>query len=389
MNSRGFESFNLARNIAWKGQFANPYYTIDTGASAHLAPAYPAFLALLIRWLGDKSSFYYACGWFEAIVVSASVALFPVISAALGMGTLNGVLAALFWLAAKPPPYLAWEGFYTGLFALLGTYWFYRYIDSKSAPLSTTAPLGFVIGFLVLVNPSCAPVLAGWVIWAFWQKGFRLLRMPDCAILLIPAVIIVPWTARNYSVFRRFIFVRDNLGLELAVSNNDCAPVSLNKSRELGCFTKSHPNESAAEAIRLLELGEPRYNDARFHEALAWIRSHPARFATLSAQRFFAFWMPSDVANPFQDLVHPGRKTRGTVYLLTLLSVLGLPILYCQNRKGFVVCALWLCLYPPVYYVIQYIDRYRYPIMWVTFLLGALPLKIAFTRVVNSWKSSA
>src|SRR5215469_16516226 len=287
--SRGFESFNLARNIARNGQFANPYYTLDTGASAHLAPAYPAFLALLFRWFGDKSSFYYACGWFEAIVVSATVALFPVISTALGMGTLTGVLGASFWLAAKPPLYPAWEGFYTGLFALLATYCLYRYIESKRPTLSTTVPLGFAIGLLVLLNPACAPVLLGWIIWVFWRRKFQLLRMPDCAILLIPLVMIVPWTVRNYLVFGRLIFVRDNLGLELAISNNDCAPLSFEKNLEL-CFAKFHPNVSTAEARRVLKLGEPRYNDVRFDEALDWIRSHPAKFATLSAQRFFAFW---------------------------------------------------------------------------------------------------
>jgi hypothetical protein len=192
---------------------------------------------------------------------------------------------------------------------------------------------------------------------------------------------------RNYFVFGRLIFVRDNLGLELSISNNDCAPLSFEKNLEL-CFAKFHPNVSTAEATRVLKLGEPQYNDVRLHEAIDWIRSHPSKFVTLSTQRFFAFWMPSDVANPLHDLVNPGqRKMRGTIYLLTLLSVLGLAILYSQNRNGFVLCALWLGLYPPVYYFIQYIDRYRYPIMWVTFLLGAFPLKIAFTRTLNSWKS--
>ena len=47
-----FESFRLALNLAEKGQFANPFVPLDAGPSAHMAPTFPAYLALLIRVFG-------------------------------------------------------------------------------------------------------------------------------------------------------------------------------------------------------------------------------------------------------------------------------------------------------------------------------------------------
>ena len=40
------------------------------------------------------------------------------------------------------------------------------------------------------------------------------------------------------------------------------------------------------------------------------------------------------------------------------------------------LCTIWLAFFPLIYYVVQYEDRYRYPIMWITFLLGALPVSL-------------
>src|SRR6266436_5504962 len=54
------ESYRLAHNLTEKGQFANPFATLDTGPSAHMAPAFPAYLALLIRAFGGGSVGKYA-----------------------------------------------------------------------------------------------------------------------------------------------------------------------------------------------------------------------------------------------------------------------------------------------------------------------------------------
>ena len=76
----------LARNLSEKGQFANPFAPLETGPSAHFAPAHPALLALCIRLFGDGSDGLYAVRLAGAIIMSAQLAFFPVFSRVLGMG---------------------------------------------------------------------------------------------------------------------------------------------------------------------------------------------------------------------------------------------------------------------------------------------------------------
>jgi hypothetical protein len=73
---------------------------------------------------------------------------------------------------------------------------------------------------------------------------------------------------------------------------------------------------------------------------------------------------------------------RVVIYLMTLLSGAGLLILYQRDARSAAICMSCLTLYPLVYYIVQFEDRYRYPVMWVTFLLGALPIT---TYVKGFW----
>ena len=102
----------------------------------------------------------------------------------------------------------------------------------------------------------------------------------------------------SYPVFHRFLLIRDNLGLELSVSNNYWARFGIRANIDTGCFDKFHPNANVAQARKVLELGEVKYNDMQLREALGWISSHPARFTKLSLMRFVAFWMPSELLHP-------------------------------------------------------------------------------------------
>jgi hypothetical protein len=144
------------------------------------------------------------------------------------------------------------------------------------------------------------------------------------------------------------------------------------------CPENRHPNKDLNEARRVLELGEPKYCELRRQEALHWIGDHPARFLKLAAMRFVFFWMPSE-----SGTIHVGHGRhleRVVIYLMTLLSGAGLLILYRKDARSAAICMSCLTLYPLVYYILQFEDRYRYPIMWVTFLLGALPITTYMMR---------
>src|SRR2546430_1525084 len=48
----GGESVRIARSLAFHGTFADPFATIKTGVTAHIAPAYPFLYSLVLRLFG-------------------------------------------------------------------------------------------------------------------------------------------------------------------------------------------------------------------------------------------------------------------------------------------------------------------------------------------------
>jgi hypothetical protein len=377
------ESFSLAHNLYDTGKFANPFGALDTGPSAHLSPVIPSFMALLMKVFGDKSTGIYAIKLAAALVLSLQLALYPVFSRMLGMGETNGVIAAFIWMVAKPRMVYSFEGLYVALLLAVACCCYRRYLDEEAQGRRRLAwPLGSLTGLLILTCETVAPLYATLLTWEVWRHKCAFFKRSLLPLLLLPVTIIAPWTIRNYLVFHSFVLIRDNFGLELSVSNNNCARFGIRRSEEMGCFDKVHPSANVNEARKVRELGEAKYNTLRLREALHWISSHPARFVKLSTMRFVAFWMPMERLDVHLD---SGRRLeRVVIYLMTLLSVPGLVILYRRDIKSAAVLTSCLSIFPIVYYVVDFEYRYRDPIMWVTFLLGAVPLT-ACARLL--WKT--
>ncbi len=235
------------------------------------------------------------------------------------------------------------------------------------------------MGFLILTSETVAPIYATWLAWEVWRHKYAFFKRSLLPLVFLPVAIVAPWTIRNYLVLHSFILIRDNFGLELSVSNNDCARFGIRRSEETGCFDNVHPNKSVNEARRVIDLGEVKYNALRLREALRWISSHPARFVKLSIMRFVAFWMPMEA---FTIHDSSGRRLeRVTIYLMTLLSLAGLVILCRRDIKSAAVLISCLSVFPVVYYIVDFEYRYRDPIMWVTFLLGAVPISACARRL--------
>lgn len=183
-------------------------------------------------------------------------------------------------------------------------------------------------------------------------------------------VTLAPWTTRNWLVLGSPVWGRDNLGLELHVSNNDCAAATFAQMQRSGCHAKTHPNASPQEAAKIREAGEIRYNQQRLREALAWVRSHPARFTGLTLERFALFWFPE---------VGPGAASY-PLWAVTLAGFAGLILCYKENRLAAMLFGALLLVYPLIYYSVQHFLRYRYPVLWVSSLMTAYALTVAWQR---------
>ena len=380
---RGAENVRLARSLCDTGKFANPFAALDTGPSAHLSPVFPAFLGLLMKVFGDKSAGIYAIKLAAALILSLQLALYPAFSRMLGMGETNGIIGASIWIVAKPGLEYGWESLYVAILLAVACCCFRRYLDEEAQGCGKLVlPLGCLMGFLILTSPTVAPIYATWLLWVMWRQKIAFVKKSLLPLVLLPVVIVAPWTIRNYLVLHSFPIIRDNFGLELSVSNNDCARFGFQENLQSGCFEKFHPYSNVNEARKVMELGEVKYNELQLREARGWISSHPTRFIKLSIMRFIAFWMPTESFTVHDVIGH--RLQRFTIYLMTLLSVAGLFILYRRDIKSAAILILCLTVFPLVYYIVEFVGRYRYPIMWVTFLLGAVPITACTRRL---WKS--
>lgn len=142
------------------------------------------------------------------------------------------------------------------------------------------------------MNPILGGVYLAWVVCVGRLPGY--FRPRVLPLWVIPLVAIAPWTVRNAVVMKGIFPIRDDLGLELYVSYNDCAPYSFRQSMKNGCIGPLHPNSSVEEALTLRAMGEYRYNQMCLKKALAWMRKHPARAASLTAKRAWFFWFPAE-----------------------------------------------------------------------------------------------
>src|ERR1035437_8037997 len=333
------------------------------GPSAHTGPFYPAYLALIIRLFGHWSTAVGVILWAAALILAVQLTMLPLLAKHFGLGFWTGVLAAFVWLAAAIPPTVDSEAQLVGLLVVAAAF-FMRTSFTLEMTASQLLMSGILWGALLLLQPVVILVLPFWLLLLHFQSPSSLRQ--KIALGMLPIILVTPWIVRNFVVFHKPVFIRDNLGLELAISNNDCASFSFQMNAVSGCFSQVHPNENYEEALKVRQLGEVEYNRVRLREAIQWIKGNPIAFTSLSLRRFEAFWLPPASTNPGDGVIlHPW-----VVDCLTLLSIAGLFLMWRNARVAAFVVGLWLIFFPLIYYFVQFFQRYRFPILWTSFLPG-------------------
>jgi hypothetical protein len=382
------ESELIAKSLATHNLFGDPY-KVPTGATAHHAPIYPFLLSGIFRAFGYGSAAAMAMIVMNVCFTSLQYALLPVLG--IMAGARRSALGAAFvgallpWRIMKD---IRWETSLNGLallLAVLFTLWawaqpgqsgtsagsFDESAENHRGPqwnplasLSRTGLFGFFWGALCLTCPSALPAFLLLLVLFTIKRGWK----PALWAAAICGLTVLPWCVRNYLQLGGFAFVRDNLPIELHVSNNDFAsPLSQDNIREVpgNFFHNVHPYSSTTEALLVAEKGELAYNHEKLKETLAWIETHPRKFVVLTGTRIVDYWiLPSTV------------PIKGLAWLpVELLAIWGLVILFKEDAPvGWVLLAIWTG-FPLVYYLVQVDSRYHYPLDWSTFFLAAVAVE--------------
>ena len=169
--------------------------------------------------------------------------------------------------------------------------------------------------------------------------------------LAIMAVCLSPWLVRNYKTFGRFVFVRDDFGLQLRLGNSPSADGLL--------MAYLQPNLNVYEMERFRQLGELRYAEECKRQAFDFIREHPGRFALISVKRSVYYWAGVPKPNEGPALT----ALRSSLFLASsVLALWGLGRALRKRKSGAGLFALLLLSYPTVYYFVYPHARYRHVI---------------------------
>ena len=350
----GWEMGRIARSLALGQGFSNPYGD-STGPTAWEPPLYPYWMAGVFKIFGVYST---ASAWVLLIFNSLFNALtcIPIFFIA------NWVIderaawwSAWIWALLPYEMYWAvhwpWDTTFSPF--VLACIFLLSLELEYCRGWKVWVLYGFLWGLIALLNPSILSFLPFSGLWIWYrrsQHGFASFGRVVVASLVF-FVCLTPWLVRNYETFGRFVFIRDDFGLQFRLGNGPNADGML--------MAYLQPNLNVAEFDSFKQLGELAYAERCKRLAFSWVHDHPGRFAVISLKRFFYYW--NGVPRPTNRVSWVDFRT--SLFLASsVLAIWGLVSAVKQKLPG-AWLFLWLVLcYPTVYYFVFPHARYRHPI---------------------------
>ena len=238
------------------------------------------------------------------------------------------------------------------------------------------AIFGALYGIGALANPTMLAFLPFCGLW-IWRQRFRRGLPSLSGVVLSSAVffaVLSPWVIRNYEVFHRFVFLRDDFGLQFRLGNGPYADGML--------MSYLQPNLNNLELEKFQQQGELAYAESCKRQAFDWIRKNPGRFGMISLKRFFYYWngVPRETSS-----VAPVDFRTSAFLATSVLAIWGAVRAVRHKRPGAWLFAGLMIFYPAIYYFVYPHARYRHPIEpELTILIVFLILELHEFRSKNS-----
>jgi len=241
----------------------------------------------------------------------------------------------------------------------------------------TAGGWGLFGGLSALINPVLALV---WTCFSLVVGVRQRLWITLSVALVTGALVVMPWSVRNYLVFGRWIPVKSNLANELYQSQ--C--LQSDGLVQVTTFSK-HPYVSAGpERTEYKEMGEMAFLDHKSAQFWQVVRDDPLDLCRRIFDRFAGatiWYVPYDRAGealrPWALVLHR------LIHPLPFLSLLMLVITARRNRlsrtQQIVIGTYVIYLLP--YIAVSYYDRYALPLIGIKALLVGWGLERLAARV--------
>ena len=296
-----------------------------------------------------------------AVLLSGlNAALVPLVSTALpgraSFGTWGAVLFIILPAIKIMPAWEAWSA----SAALMG---FCVVCHTRRGVLLR----GAGIALLALLNPLSAIVaLSLLLLITLRDRPIRSALAHVAVVAALGFAACTPWMLRNAARGGSFS-LKNNFGMTLLASNNECAQPSMAGSLQTGCYQVYHPAGSPTELATLQRVREGEYDRYTTSRALSWIRGHLTAFIELTARRAIEFWFPPPSYHVYAY----------SVWGISALSLMGVCLV---RRRQCLFLLGALVLYSAPYYIVVSDVRYRYPVLWVSFLLAGVAIEHLYGR---------
>ena len=386
------EFVQIARHLATGDGYVATSYRAN--------PVFPTVLALVFRTVGEN----YLAARVAQSVFGALTCVVVYRTAALALGPAVGILSGVLLAVYLPHIYLSGVFYVECLLTLLCTLVVHFGLRSLRRPGHVGAAVlcGVTLGAAALTRTIALvylPFLCAALVYAAWPSWRRPARA-GAAIALAAAVVILPWTARNYTVYGRFLLVSSGFGTKLWQGNNALAAGGpddrelfwdtadwTERLRELPEAEQRALGEEYAAVDRAVRAAESRTGD-RFLAtdavlgplALRYMAQHPGHEVVLflrKLQTFFSAFSktltaPSDVSTRNQVLASLAY------YPILTLSLVGAALGLGRRRE---LCLVYLFIGSMtfVYGVLNTCTRFRLPLDPYLIVFAALAL-------VEAWR---
>jgi hypothetical protein len=293
--------------------------------TAYWPPGWPGFLGLVF-WLFGPSTLVgqLANLALAAVTFLLALSLGSTIFSDKIVGRLTVLVLTIYPNQIGYVPIMATEVYYTALLLLA------IFIVIRDQVLTRLILSGIVFGIATLTKAQTLFIPA--VLFAVWwlATGERV-RLLSCVgraavVYAAMAVVILPWTARNYIAFGELVLISTNGGGTLLSGNNSSA---WGDYTEDDALVKQVPNDVA---------GQVANDRLATSLAIKWIQNNPVAFAILIPRKIWRLWAPDGEAEwayqaglkSYDDYWMLFRAVRGLnqLYYVGLIVLFALSTIY-------------------------------------------------------------
>ncbi len=351
-----WEYNEIALNIAHRHEYVMQWF--NTEHRAHAYPLYPMLCAVSHMLTGEN---YFILELLHVGVSAITCYLIYLIARRIFDERVALVSAAL---TALHPGLIVYSTkiheltFVVFLVSLI----FWQMVSSDPRRIRNALIFGALMGLATLTRPTLIAFLPAYLVWLSSSlRGWHDVSRRFLAASLIMVIVILPWTVRNFLIFKRPIFITTNSAELFWRGNNPNASGTALTADGRGII------DTAGEEFvkKVYSMSEIEQYDFFNSEAIKFIRSNPRLFAALYIKKFFYFWWFS----PQTGMLYPGAwtaiyKIYYSVILLFFIAGLSLSIVRLSRpQKAYLLPLVLFLFLIPALHSLYYVEvRHRWAI---------------------------